>query len=111
MTNVAAGVPFHAIVLAAILTLAACGRSDGEQMVFDNCMDTMSDKKLCGCTADAFGEYLQADDFEWLAEMSEGGSIAFGNAVLASAFGDEDPELAARLKRVEVAGKKAEQCL
>ncbi|MEL7538959.1 MAG: hypothetical protein AAFZ58_03680 [Pseudomonadota bacterium] len=98
-------------VFASLVVVSACGRSAGEQMVYDNCMDTMSDKKLCGCTADAFGEYLKPDDFEWLAEMSEGGGMAFGSAVMASAFGDGDPEVAARLKRVEVAGKKAEQCL
>ena len=99
------------LAFASLVVVSACGRSAGEKMVYENCMDTMSDKKLCGCTADAFDEYLKADDFDWLAEMSEGDGIAFGNAVMASAFGDGDPETAARLKRVEVAGKKAEQCL
>lgn len=98
-------------VLVSVVVLSACGRSAGEKMVYDNCMDTVSDKKLCDCTADAYGEYLKPADFEWLAEMSEGDGIAFGNAVMASAFGNGDPEVTARIKRVEVAGKKAEQCL
>ncbi|MEE4163436.1 MAG: hypothetical protein V2I25_13095 [Woeseiaceae bacterium] len=76
-------------------------------------MATMSDKKLCGCTADAFGESLNAEDLEWFAAMieGEGDAMAFGTAVLASAFGDGDPEVTARLKRFDIAERKAEQCL
>ncbi|MEM8981728.1 MAG: hypothetical protein AAGC71_01785 [Pseudomonadota bacterium] len=101
----------YGFAIATVLLLGACGRSDGEQMVFDNCMDTLSDKKLCGCTADAFGEYLESDDFEWLSEMSEGGDLAFGTAMLDNAFGDADPQFMARMQRLQVAGKKAEKCL
>lgn len=98
-------------VLASLVVVSACGRSSGEQLVYDNCMATMSDKKLCDCTADAFGEHLNAEDLEWLAGISEDDAMAFGAALMASYFGDGDPEDIKRLKRLEIANKKAEQCL
>ncbi|MEO0617171.1 MAG: hypothetical protein AAFY69_13660 [Pseudomonadota bacterium] len=99
-----------ALALATGLLVTACGRSGGEKVVFDNCMESLVDKKYCNCLTDAMANTLTDEDFEWLG--NGGDMMDLGAAAMQSAFGGEaDPELEGRMARLQRANAKAQQCL